>query len=379
MRHYKRFLILFPGIIFGLSFNATILNAEEVEVYKIGAILPLTGPGAVFGEEDKRGIILAVEDINSKGGINGKKIEVIFEDSKTDPKEAVTIFNKFLAFSIPPVILSELSSVGMALKPLIEENKIVMFIIAAHPDLTKEGGYVFRMLPTASNQTERLARLASEELKLKNIAILYINDDLGDALRKSFINSFKNLKGRIRAVEAFDKEGVDFRPQITKIIAKKPQAIFVAGYGKALGIVIKQIREMGYEGLLLGTPEIPFPEVLSIAGKAAEEAIIIDVLIDENNPKVKKFIEKFKRRFKKEPTLAAYLAYDMLQMVAVAIKKKGYTSEGIREGLLSIRRFPGLTGRLDVLSNGDVNFRLGLKVIKGGKAVPLVDVKKRVR
>jgi branched-chain amino acid transport system substrate-binding protein len=97
-----------------------------------------------------------------------------------------------------------------------------------------------------------LAKLASTKLRLKDIAVLYINDDLGDGLRKTFVSSFSEFDGKVSAIETFEKEGSNFRPQIIKIINKKPEAIFLAGYGRALGILIKQIREIGYKGLLLG-------------------------------------------------------------------------------------------------------------------------------
>jgi branched-chain amino acid transport system substrate-binding protein len=147
MKHSKSIFIILMGVI--LIGSLVLINGcakKEPETIKIGAILPLTGTAAEFGEDEQRGILLALEDINSKGGVNGHKIEVIFEDSKTEPKEAVTIFNKFLTKSPPPVILTAMSSVGMALKPLIKEHKIVMFIVAGNPALTEEGGYVFRML-----------------------------------------------------------------------------------------------------------------------------------------------------------------------------------------------------------------------------------------
>lgn len=363
----KRLLILCLAIVLVLGIITTSV-AENV--YKIGAIFPLTGSGAKFGEDDRMGVILAMEDINSVGGIKGHKIDFIFEDSKTDPKEAIAIFNKFLATSPSPVILATMSSVGMALKPLVEEHKIVMFIIAANPALTEEGGYVFRMLPTASNQTERLAKLASTKLKLKRVAVLHINDDFGDGMRKSFVSSFENLKGKISIVESFEKDSSNFRPQVTKVIAKKPEAVFVAGYGKALGIIIKQIREMGYKGLLLGSLELSYPDILSIAGEATEGAIVVDVIVDKESPKLKEFTERFQQRFKKEPNLDAYLAYDMVQLVAEAIKNTGYTADGIRESLLTIKSFHGLTGDLNIMPNGDVYFNLGLKIIKGGKAIP---------
>ena len=363
-------LVMIFSITIGF-FSFTGCAKKEPGVYKIGAILPLTGSAAEFGQDGKMGIDLAIEEVNTRGGVNGHKLVVTYGDSKNNPKEGVSIFNKFLATDKPPIMLCTMSSVSMTVAPLADKSKTVLFCIAAHPELTDMSPYVFRILPTTSYQAEEIALLAIDKLNIKRIAIFYINDDFGVGSKNSFEKAFSKFGGEIISIDSFEKDKIDFRSQITKLLAKNPPAIYVPGYDKALGLVVKQLREMRYKGQILAPLELSYPKVISIAQEAAEGAICADLVFDpeSGDPRIKEFVQKFRSKFQKVPSLDAVLAYDEIRLVTNAAQKYGFTSEGIKKGLFEIKNFPGITGNFDILSNGDVAHPLVLKIIKNGKAV----------
>lgn len=342
---------------------------KEPEVIKIGAILPLTGKLAEFGVDEKRGMDLALEEINKTGYLNGKKLSIIYEDSKSDPKTAVSALQKLLTTDKPPVVFSLGSSISLAIAPIIDQNKIVLIAVAATPDLSGKSPYIFRNFPSASSQAQKLAHLAYSQLGIREIAILYINDDLGLGNKKAFVDFFTKLGGKVIFEDAFAKEGKDFRPLVSKVLETKPTAIYVPGYGDALALLVKQIKEAGYKGIFLSSPEFGYPSVLNVAGDASEGVIYSDLAYDptSEDPEIKSFVEKFKSLFGKEPTLDAVLAYDEVRMVAEIIKKVGPKPLAIRDELAQLKNFKGISGNLSILPNGDVDFPIVLKVIRNGK------------
>jgi len=342
---------------------------KQPEVIKIGAILPLTGPAAEWGENQKEGMELAIEEINEGGGINGKRVVMVVEDDKSDPKTAVSAFNKIVMEDRPAVIFTLQSSVSMALAPLANKNKIVLIASAAHPDLVKSGKYVFRCYPTSAYITEMLVEKAVPRFDIKEIYILYINDDYGVSMKEMFKTLFTKKGGKIIGEDSFEKTQKDFRSVITKVLSRRVKALYIPGYGKALGRLLKQLKEMGYKGRILSTQEVSYVDVLSIAKEGAEGVIYVDMPFDPKSKeeKVQKFVKKFIARYGREPILDASIGYDMTKMLAEVIKKYGYSADKIKEGLLEVQKFQGILGTLKMAPSREVMYPLVLKIIRNGK------------
>jgi branched-chain amino acid transport system substrate-binding protein len=361
-------LIILAVIVAGIAIYFA-QKPKEPETIKIGAILPLTGELAEFGVDEKRGMDLAIEEINSGGEINGKELSIVYEDSKSDPKIAVSALQKLIATVKPPVVFSLGSSISLALAPIIDKNKIVLVAVASTPELSGKSPYIFRNFPSATLQAQKLANLAYSELEIREIAILYINDDLGIGNKNAFVEFFTKLGGKVIFEDAFLKDGKDFRAFVSKVLTVKPQAIYVPGYGNALALLVKQLREAGYKGKILSSQEFGYPTVLNVAGNSAEGVIYSDIPYEPTSEEtdVKNFVIKFKSNYGKEPTLDAVLAYDEVKIVAEIIKKVGISPLKIRNELAQLKNFKGITGYISVLPNGDIDFSVVLKTIKNGK------------
>lgn len=362
----KRLLILCLAVVLVLGIIATSV-AENV--YKIGAILPFTGALSEFGFDEKRGMEIAVEEINNEGGIKGTKLIVLYEDSMSEPKHAINAYRKLNSLENTNIILTIGSSISLSLAPLVDKNKNIMIAIAATPELSDKSQYVFRNFPSASLQAEKLARLVIEKLNLKKIAILYINDDLGLGSRDAFKRSFTKMGGIVIFEDAYQKDGRDFRGIVVKVKKLNPQAVYIPGYGSALGLVVKQLREVGYRGSVLSSQEFGYPKVLNVAGRAAEEVIYADIpyFPESKNLLVKSFVDRFKTKHDQEPTLDAVLAFDEVKLIANVLGKVGYDPERIKNELYKVEDFQGVSGKLTILPTGDVDFSVILKTIKKGR------------
>lgn len=342
---------------------------KEEETIKIGAIVPLTGSAAEFGIHEQNALVMLEEEINSNNGVNGKLVSITFEDSQGDPKTGVSALQKLILGGKPIAIFSELSAVSVALSPVTKKHQIIQLSVAANPDVSRLSEYAFRVFPDANKQAEKFATVVKERLNVDRVGFLFVNDEFGRSMKESFESRFTQLGGMVVAVEGFEADSKDVRTQVLKIIAKKPEAVYVIGYGKPLGIAIKQMREMGYEGTILSGLEVGFEDVLVVAGEAAEGVVYLDIPFDpySEDPKIKEFIDKYYDRYGILPMMTAPLAYDSISLVVKAIEEVGEDPAKIRDFLLSIKDWEGVSGKFSISEEGDFVFELVLKIIKDGK------------
>jgi branched-chain amino acid transport system substrate-binding protein len=185
-------------IILSLVILSGCVKKEENEI-RIGAILPLTGDAAEWGSNTKNGIDLAVDNINSGGGINGRKIKILYEDTQGMPQNGVAAIQKLINVEkLPTVIDDSMSSVTLAMAPIAENNKVVLLSVGATaPKISEAGKYIFRIWNSDDLEGKVSARFVYDDLKLKNAAILYINNDYGTGLDSVFKKAFEELGGKI--------------------------------------------------------------------------------------------------------------------------------------------------------------------------------------
>ena len=284
-----------------MVFSFGCAKKEEKEI-RIGITLPLTGDAAIWGQSQKDGYDLALSQINVKGGINGKKLVLIYEDDKGLPKDGVAALQKLINVDKIKLLTGIAnSSVALAYIPIINEHKILFISSgASSPKLTGASKYFFRTWPSDIAEALAMAKYAHNELKLNKIAILYINNDYGIGLSEPFKSNFESLGGKIVNSENFEQGATDFRTQLTKIKASNPEAIYLAGNPVEMGRAVKQMRELGIRNQVLSISTLNDKEVFKIAGaKAIEGTIITDASFDpqSEDPMAKKFMQDFRTMF----------------------------------------------------------------------------------
>lgn len=348
---------------------------HEPSTVRIGAILPLTGQAAEYGQAAKKGIELAVKQRNSSGGIRGQQVEVAYEDSKAEPKDGVAALQKLITVDkVRAVIGAMASSVTLAIAPVAERNRIVLISPASSsPEITNAGDYIFRNEISERDGARRSAELYFEE-GFASIAILHINNDYGVGVAEATQAVYSDKDGAIVAVESFAQGATDLRAQLVKIKASSPEAILLAGY-KEMILALKQMKELGIGQQVLSTPMFEDPEILERVGELAEGAIYsyYGVFFEgSNNPQRETFLREFQVEFGEEPSYYAALGYDAAAILLTAVSEcEDYDADSVRTRLYGIRDFPGVTGTTTFDENGDVSKPVILKSVQDGSFVVL--------
>ena len=360
-------IIIVVALAIGLIATHTKKEPEEI---KIGAILPLTGDAALYGESIKKGIDLAIEEINMAGGIKGKKVRIIYEDSKASPGEGVSALNKLISTDkVLAIIGDAVSSVTLAIAPIAEKNKIVILSpLSSAPAITNAGDFIFRNVPSDLFGGKVAAYFAVKQQGWQKLAILFINNDFGVGLQQVFSKEVMNLGGKIVASEAYEQGSTDFRTQLIKIKNANPDAIFLVGYREVPQILI-QAKELKLRGRFLGTGLLEDPNVIKVAKDAAEGLFFTQLQYtpDSPDPIVKRFVDSFEKKYNSKPDIIAAYGYDSMAVLAFAMEKSNLTSISIKKELYKVKNFKGVTGEISFDENGDVIQPMGVKVIKNGK------------
>ncbi|MBI1745171.1 MAG: ABC transporter substrate-binding protein [Acidobacteria bacterium] len=231
----------------GLVFMLIAACTDRSPVLRVGCITPLTGDGASYGTATKRGLDLATEKINSMGGINGKRLEILYEDDRMSAITATNAIQKLITVDKVPVIIGAFgSSVTLAIAPIAEKNKVVLFSASSTADAIKDAGdYVFRNVPPNKAQGKTAAEFCLNQLKAKSAAILQMNNDYGVSLSDAFKATFVGGGGKILAIESYNPGSSDFRAQITKVRGQHPDIMFFPGHYEPSGLILKQAKELG--------------------------------------------------------------------------------------------------------------------------------------
>lgn len=362
-----------------MVFSFGCVKKEEKEI-KIGAILPLTGDGAVYGIKEKEGIELAVEENNATGGIRGKKIKVIFEDSKGEPARAVSAVQKLISQDKVNVVIGDaFSSPTLAIVPIIDKNKVILMSpTASNPKLSNSSEYFFRVWPSDVAEGAVAANLAVKKLNLKKLAILYGNNDYAIGLKEVFSKTIKELGMEILLTEVYNEGDSDFRAQLTRIKKLSPDGIYLAGYAKEFAKILVQAKELNIKSQFVSCGTFHEPEILKISGMAAEGVVFVQPYFDRasNDINIQKFVKSYENKFGSEAGVYAAHGYDAANVVIHAMKKGGTTSSEIKNILNNIKDFPGATGSITFIKGGDVIKPMRIMMVKGGHFVTFEDNKK---
>jgi branched-chain amino acid transport system substrate-binding protein len=348
-------------------------EAKQEEKIVIGSILPLTGSGAVWGQNAINSMRIAVDEINAKGGILGKNLEIIYEDSKTDPKTAVNLLRKLIDTANIQVIIGDIASSNvLSMAPIAEKEKVVLLSPgASNPKITEAGEFTFRNWQSDELEGALDAEFAYNQLKWKKVSVIYVSNAYGEGLKDVFIKKFKELGGEILYAEQYSQGDADFRKILVKVGKTDVDGIYLPGYPEEMPQIVTQAREMEVEKQFLTVQAFSDPEVIKAAGDAAEGVIYsMPAPPDPNSPVVKNFVDEYKKRYNKDPGVCGDTGYDAVKIIAWAIEKSGSLKGiDIQKQLTQLKDFPGAAGNTTFDENGDVIKDFVFMTIKGGKPI----------
>ncbi|MCY3886979.1 MAG: ABC transporter substrate-binding protein [Chloroflexi bacterium] len=316
-------------------------EGEEGETFKIGVMESLTGPGETYGTVAVQAKQMAVDEINAGGGINGRMLELIIEDSKCNAQDAITAYNKLTDVDDVKIILgTSCSGAMLGAAPLAEEEGVILFSgLATNPDIANAGDYIFR-----TSLSDALLGVDTGNVLwadgIRNLVTITEATDYAEGVRRTTVEQFQKRGGQVVGEERYPSDTTDFRTQLTKLFNENPDALHVAAQAEfAGGTIIKQARELGYDGPIYGEVVAIGTTALEVAGEAATgtKAIITD--LDPANAKGQEVLTNFRNRYD-YVTLPWYLgsAYDNVYIAAECLKQTDddQDADGFRDCLYGI-------------------------------------------
>ena len=266
------------------------------EPFRIGVMESLTGPGETYGNVAVQAKQMAVDEINAAGGINGRMLELIVEDSKCAAQDAITAYNKLTEVDGVKIILgTSCSGAMLGAAPLAEADGVILFSgLATNPDIANAGDYIFR----TSMSDLQLGIDTGNVLwadGVRKLATITETTDYAEGVRRTTVDQFEKLGGQVVGEERYASDVTDFRSQLTKLINANPDAIHIAAQAEfSGGTVVKQIRELGYEGPLYSEIVPVGATALEVAGDDATGLKAITAELDPANPKAQEVLNNFR-------------------------------------------------------------------------------------
>lgn len=348
------------------------------DTIKVGEFASLTGKEATFGNSSHEGTLLAVEEINAAGGLLGRKIELLTEDTQSKPGESATVVNKLISRDGVVAILGEVaSSRSLEAAPICQQSKIPMISPSStNPKVTETGDYIFRVCFTDILQGKILANFAGQKLQAKKVAIFTdVKSDYSKGLAKYFKERFIAAGGQIIAELDFNSGDKDFKAQITAIKSANPDAIFIPAYYTEVALICIQAKQLGVTAPIFGGDGWESEDLVKI-GKDAVEGTYFSTHCASESPdaRVKTFVETYRKRWKnsdgtpKTPDAMAMLGHDTVKVLAGAIQRVGNTEGSkVRDALAATKDFDCVSGRITIDAKRDATKPMVILQVKGGQ------------
>lgn len=331
-------------------------SSYSSEPIKIGAIFSQTGIAAIHNQPLISMVQLAVEDINSRGGIEDRPIHLILLDNQSTPIGATIAAEEAIRLDVTAVIGAHWSSHSLAMAPLLQQAGIPMISPGStNPGVTLVGDYIFRACFLDSFQGRAMARFAHEELLARRAVILRnIDEEYSVMLAEFFKDSFKELEGTVLLDLGYRGKAVDFKEIIKKIKVENPDVIYLPGYTRDSGLFIKQAKNMGLDTIFLGGDA--WDEIENYAGEAIEGSYQSSPWHPEVPFPLSRHLQGlYQRKFNNAiENMSAPLAYDAVYLLADAIARAGTNNRTqIRNQLAQTTEFQGATGEITFDTHGD--------------------------
>jgi branched-chain amino acid transport system substrate-binding protein len=363
--------ILIASIIVVSLLSACTPNGGGGDKVRIGVFMSTTGSTANFGISSVNGIKLAADEINAAGGINGKQVELLVQDDRSDASEAATIVTKFVTQDQVHGIIGEVaSSRSIAAAPIAQNAKIPMLTPSStNPEVTKKGNFIFRSCFIDPYQGAAIAQFAAKTLGAKTAAIMVDRkNDYSTGLEKVISETFTKFGGKIVATQSYQEGDQDFNAQLTSLKGTNPEVIFVPGYYNDVGLIAKQARDKGITVPLIGGDGWDSEQLYKIGGTALNGSYFTNHYSPyDTDPKVVKFVNDYKAKYGSIPDALAATAYDAARIMFDAVKRsKSLTGPDIRDALAATKDYPGVTGTVTFNENRDAVKPIVMIEIKDG-------------
>ena len=331
----------------------------DTSPFRIGVMESLTGAGETYGNVAVQAKQMATDEINAGGGINGRMLELVVEDSKCSAQDAINAYNKLTDVDGMKIILgTSCSGAMLGVAPLAEEDGVVLFSgLASNPDIANAGDYIFRTQISDIEVGINTGNVLWSD-GIRKLATITEETDYAEGVRRTSVAQFEKNGGKVIAGERYTSDTTDFRSQLTKLFEVGPDALHITPQSEfAAGTIVKQARELGYLGPIYGETITVGTTSLDIAGDAATGLKAITAAPDPNNKKAQEVLANFRERYK-HITLPWHLgsAYDDVYIAAECLKRTNddQDTDGFRDCLYDITWSGAIGNNYSFDENGEV-------------------------
>ncbi len=356
--------VIVVGGVWYLISREQVTTPATGEPIKIGLIVPLTGNAADIGLSNKRASEIAVTEINQKGGVDGRPIKLVFEDSVgCDSRIAVTAMQKLVNVDKVVAVYSVCSNVALSTHSVAEIAGVVHFGCASNPDVRELGDYMFRIIPSDDFAGKVAARYVKDEFDANSVAVLNCDNDWCVGIKNAFIESFRALGGEIVAEEQIRTGASDARTELTKIKNAGPELIYFAGYPQESIVVFKQAKELGLDVPFFGgdawlDQTIP---------QETEEEVVANKFF---TTPAKNYSKSFEQKIEGDIAICTPEAYDIMYILANIMEKVGVDSEAVKNELYNLKNYKGEGGIIGLDEKGDLmGANFDIKAYEGGEII----------
>lgn len=341
------------------------------ETITLGYTATLSGDFASYGLEMREGVDLAIEQINAKGGVDGHKLATDVVDDEGKPANGPVIAQEFCDNTkIPAVLGFSFSSVALSGLPVYTQCGLpVVASAVTSPELTGASDIFFRTVFTDAYQGSEAAKFWVENRGVKNVAVLYQQDDYGKGVADAFSKELKELGGTVTSSQAYQLGTVNFGSTVDTALKDDPDAVFIGGFYTEAGKIVNQIRDAGSDVPIFASDGSASPVFLDLAGKNGDGVELYSAF-SSSDPRAEAsgFVEAFKKKYDKEPSSWAALAYDATNVVAQAIEKAGGTDRAkVAEEIRNTKDFNGVSGSITFDKDGNRVGTLTFQRVEDGK------------
>lgn len=344
-------------------------SAQLSPVLRIGAILPLTGDLAKYGQSGKKAIELAVKAYNAN---NDRKVRILYEDDKGEPKAAINAINKLISADDVQIVVGAMPSANtLAIAPIAEQNKIVLISPTSTASAVRDAGdYIFRVCVSDDLEGKAMADYLAANQDIKNIGVLYVNNDYGVGLANDFEKEIIRHDGIIKAKIGYQEGAHDFRTSISKFQASNVSVLYIVAY-KEQNYFFTQCAQLNYKPLFTGGTMIEDPDLLKAVDGFANGILYTyrSYNPQSQNGTTVRFVQAYKAEYNIEPDFYAAANYDAVNVALACVKNTEYDGTEFKDFIYRIKDMNGVTGKISFDARGDIVQEFGIKKIKNGQFV----------
>ncbi|PLC55536.1 branched-chain amino acid ABC transporter substrate-binding protein [Pollutimonas nitritireducens] len=361
-----------------LSFAAWGASVHAADV-TIGALFPLSGPNATYGDIFGSGANLAAEHINADKLIDGT-LKIQYEDSQALPQQGVIGMNKLVNVSKVPYVLSAFTGVSKAISTTASRSKTVAINGGGvGPDLADLGPYFWNIIPLANFEVKAVLPYLIKERNLKRFVLVYVDDPLGEGIRKELTESLPQAGGELIEALSVPATAQQFSGIAARVRAANPDVIYIASYGSQQAQIVKQFRDNGIKQQFVSYTAFSIPEMSALPEAKGSLYTTQNVDWNSTDPVTKRFVDDFKKKHDKMPTAYIanyYNAVRLFGLLAHELQKKGkpITGENLLAQRIETKTFDLVGGKVTFADNGTVVSPMQVNEIDGagGKVVSVV-------